>query len=66
MRCLDCRFWVTKIADGIANRDWGACTVPNPMYMARCEMGSLWFGGAQIETAPDFGCVQFAAREEEK
>ena len=72
--CKDCRWWTQWPAD--PPRAWGDCRIaesedagtPVIPRVASGQTRALarGYGGADayLETLPDFGCVQFEAKEE--
>ncbi len=67
-RCATCRHWIAP-ADG--EGPWGGCAmvrVHNTIPERPDSLALAWGGDstdeAGLETAPDFGCVQYERRED--
>lgn len=68
-RCRDCRFWTPTLAAG------GVCLLASwpdemptggnglPILNKATAVGPNGLGPASLITSPDFGCIQFEARE---
>lgn len=61
--CKDCRWWKDQRVD---IGDWRACTFPHARWPAAHGVSTLYAStdDAPVVTGPDFGCVNWEAREE--
>ncbi len=58
--CSKCKWWSDKVESNWTDEDPPKpCLNPDLKAYPGCEGGDVYVSGSGIETAPEFGCIQF-------